>query len=85
MFFQGQLPVSECSLVLVEQWSEAVGRKIKSLYLSVNIINGALNGDTLQIELKYLEMLVFEDREKPEYLRKTSQSKDKNQQQTQPT
>ena len=66
MFFQGQLPVSECFLMLVEQWSEAVGMKIKSLYLSVNIINWALNGDTLQIELKYLEMLVFEDREKQE-------------------
>ena len=32
-----------------------------------------------------LEMLVFEERGKPEYRRKTSRSKDKNQQQTQPT
>ena len=29
-----------------------------------------------------LEMLVFEERENPEYLEKTSQSKDENQQQT---
>ena len=32
-----------------------------------------------------LEMLVFEERGKPEYRRKTSRSKDENQQQTQPT
>ena len=32
-----------------------------------------------------LEMLVFEERGKPEYKRKTSRSKGENQQQTQPT
>ena len=32
-----------------------------------------------------LEMLVFEERGKPEYLKKTSRGNDENQQQTQPT
>ena len=32
-----------------------------------------------------LEMLVFEERERPEYLQKNPRSKDENQEQTQPT
>ena len=59
----------------------------KSLYLSVNVFStGVLIGDTVYSRSNWnLEVLVFMEGGKPENPEKNPQSKDENQQQTQPT